>query len=148
MKLISIFLKNELILLIYVSLFGLAGSIVGTYLTRPTDAKLLERFYRATRPFGFWGHLKKRLPEDVRKRVSREHRNDIIAVPFALLFHATILLMPVQMVARSWQAFRWTLILFVIGLGGVYLFWYRQLPSEGNFEPELEIDDPGVPAEE
>ena len=49
-----------------------AGSIFGTYITRPTDRKVLEHFYRTTRPFGWWKPLKDCLPADVRERMKKE----------------------------------------------------------------------------
>ncbi|RZK22947.1 MAG: sodium:solute symporter [Hymenobacter sp.] len=38
-------------------LFGisLAGSIIGTYLAPPTEAAVLQSFYKTVRPWGFWG---------------------------------------------------------------------------------------------
>ena len=38
-------------------LFGisLAGSIIGTYLSPPTEAAVLHNFYRTVRPWGIWG---------------------------------------------------------------------------------------------
>jgi SSS family solute:Na+ symporter len=144
---VSKYLGNELILLIYVSIVGLIGSIIGTYLTEPTDRKLLERFYRTTRPIGLWGPLKSCLPAGVRKRVEKEHAIDIATIPFALLFQITLLMMPLQLVVRSFRAFQWTLGLFIIGVLGMYFLWFRNLPASGNWEPELVIDDPGVPEE-
>jgi Na+/proline symporter len=35
---------------------SLAGCIVGTYASPPTDEKTLIEFYRSVRPWGFWGH--------------------------------------------------------------------------------------------
>jgi SSS family solute:Na+ symporter len=34
---------------------SLAGSIIGTYLAPPTEAAVLQHFYRTVRPWGFWG---------------------------------------------------------------------------------------------
>jgi len=55
---------------------GFLGSIIGTYITKPTDRKVLENFYIKTRPFGLWGPFKNILPDKVRKSMEREHRND------------------------------------------------------------------------
>ena len=109
---------------------GLLGCILGTWLTRPTDQKVLENFYRTTRPFGFWGPLKKILSLDVRATMEREHRNDLFAVPFGLLFHVTLLLLPMQLIIKSYKAFWITFVLFAIGLTGMYFFWYKNLPKD------------------
>ncbi len=107
---------------------GLVATVVGTYLTTPTDREVLENFYRTTRPFGFWGPLKKILPADVRIAMEREHRNDILAVPFTLLWQVTLFLLPMQLVIGAFHAVWITLALFATGLAGMYLFWYKNLP--------------------
>ena len=107
---------------------GLVGSIVGTYLSRPTDPHVLEHFYRTTKPFGLWGPMKRKVAPALRRAMSREHRHDLIALPFTLGWQITLFLLPMQLVVRNFPAFWCTLILFIVCLGGMYLFWYRHLP--------------------
>jgi len=116
---------------------GFAGSIFGTYVTRPTDRKVLEHFYQTTRPFGWWGPLKDCLPADVQKRMKKEHFYDVLSLPFAIVWQVTLFLLPMQLIIRSWNAFFVTLVIFSISLLGLYFFWYRQLP-EANYEEEYE----------
>jgi Na+/proline symporter len=116
---------------------GFAGSIFGTYVTKPTDRKVLEHFYQTTRPFGWWKPLKDCLPADVQQRMKKEHFYDVISLPFAIVWQVTIFLLPMQLIIRSWNAFFITLVIFAISLLGLYLFWYRQLP-EANYEEEYE----------
>jgi Na+/proline symporter len=106
-----------------------AATIAGTYLTRPTDPKVVEHFYRTTRPFGFWGPLKNCLSPDARAAMTREHRNDVLAIPFNLIWHVTLFLLPMQLIIRNMRAFWITLVPFLIGLGGMYVIWYRNLPA-------------------
>ena len=109
---------------------GLVGCIVGTFLTRPDDPKVLEHFYRTTRPFGAWGPLKKALSPAMRVAVTREHRNDLLAIPFTLGWQITLFLLPMQLVVRNFVAFAYTLPIFIACLGGMYVFWYRNLPPD------------------
>ena len=106
---------------------GLTGAIAGTYLTPPCDREVLEKFYRKTRPFGFWGKLKDTLPADVRVKMEREHRNDLLAVPFALGWQITLFMLPMQLILQSYKAFAVTLPIFLVCLLGIYIFWYRNL---------------------
>jgi SSS family solute:Na+ symporter len=108
---------------------GLAGAILGTLVARPTDPAVLEHFYRTTRPFGRWGPLKKSLPPEQREAVTREHRNDLIALPFTLGWQITLFLLPMQLIVRNFTAFGVTLAIFLFCLGGMYVFWYRHLPA-------------------
>jgi Na+/proline symporter len=110
-------------------IIGFIAAMVGTYLTRPTDPKTLEHFYKTTRPFGFWGHLKRTMPANVRASMTREHRNDLLALPFALGWQITLFLLPMQLMVRNWQAFWITLAIFAVSLIGLYIFWYRNLPA-------------------
>ena len=116
---------------------GFAGSIFGTYVTKPTDRKVLEHFYQTTRPFGWWKPLKDCLPEDVQQRMKKEHFYDVLSLPFAIVWQVTLFLLPMQLIIRSWNAFFITLVIFAISLVGLYFFWYRQLP-EANYEEEYE----------
>ena len=116
---------------------GFAGSIFGTYITKPTDRKVLEHFYQTTRPFGWWGPLKNCLPADVQQRMKKEHFYDVLSLPFAIVWQVTLFLLPMQLIIRSWHAFFVTLPIFIISLIGLYLFWYKQLP-EANYEEEYE----------
>jgi len=110
---------------------GLVGTIVGTYLTQPTETDILERFFRTTRPFGLWGPVKRHFPSEFLAIASREHRNDLLAAPFALGWQITLFLLPMQLIVHSYAAFRTTLGIFLVCLAGMYVFWYRNLlPNE------------------
>ena len=122
---------SEIALFIVVTLIPLIACIIGTYLTKPTDPDLLRNFYIKTRPFGIWGHLKHTLPREQRDAMTREHRYDLLAVPFTLGWQVTLFLLPMQLIIRTYQAFAVTLVIFLICLAGVYLFWYRNLPASG-----------------
>ena len=111
---------------------GLVGAVAGTYLTKPTDPKVLEHFYKTTRPFGFWGHLKQTLSPQVRAEMVREHRNDLLAVPFTLGWQITLFLLPMQLVIHAFGAFWVTFAICTICLVGMYFFWYRNLPPVQN----------------
>ena len=120
---------------------ALAGNIVGTYLTRPTDLRVLEHFYKTTRPFGLWGPLKSCLNPKVREIMTREHRNDLIAIPFVLGWQVMLFLMPMLLIIRNFQAFWVALGIFVVCLLGMYKFWYKNLPpAREGVATEEEID--------
>jgi Na+/proline symporter len=120
---------------IFLGGIGLLGSIVGTYLTAPEDNEVVARFYRITRPLGFWGPFRKALPEADQAALRLEHRHDMISLPFALLWQVTMFLVPMLAIIGAWPAFWPTLALFVVSISGVYLFWFRHLPKENYFEP-------------
>lgn len=108
---------------------GFIGAVIGTYLTRPTNQEVLDKFYRETRPFGVWGKLKAALPDEARRQMTKEHCNDIVAVPFVLLVQITLFLIPMLIIVQNFKALFVAGVVFISGLIGTYIFWYRNLPS-------------------
>lgn len=109
---------------------SLLGTIVGTYLTAPTDEEVLKNFYIKTRPFGFWGHIRNSLSEDIQKSIAQENRRDIfstfIAVPWqVVLFMAWIMLM-----MQNWNTFAILLVALVVLSVILYFSWFRHLSKE------------------
>ena len=126
---------------ILVMVVGFIGSVVAAYIFKPTDEAFLKEMYMKTRPFGVWGHLKKTLSEEEQKKVSREHRNDLLALPFAMTWQVCIFLVPMLFVIHNWKDFTGAFILGLVSFAGLYFIWFRNQP-EGNFydddEPESE----------
>ncbi|MBP8131512.1 MAG: sodium:solute symporter [Candidatus Hydrogenedentes bacterium] len=123
---------------LFLGAVGTVASIIGTYLTAPEDHEVVSRFYRITRPFGFWGPFREALPETARAAMELEHRRDVLCVPFALLWQVTMFMLPMQAVIGAWRSFWPTLALFLAGLTGVYFLWFRYLPKTNYFEPNEE----------
>ncbi len=108
------------------------ATIIGSLLTRPTPLQVTENFYRVTRPFGFWGPMRDIFTGEKKRALRTEHRNDLLTVPFALLWQVTLFLLPMQLVMKAYASFFLTLPFFFIGAGGMYLFWWRRLSVESN----------------
>jgi hypothetical protein len=106
---------------------SLVGSLAGTYLTKPTNTATLRHFYRTTRPFGFWKPFKKELGDELRSEYSREHRNDIISLLFAIPWQFLLYWTPVQFMLHSFRRFYISLALLIICSIGLYFFWYKNL---------------------
>ncbi len=115
-------------------IFGVSfiACLLGTYMTPPTDRRVLEQFYIKTRPFGLWKPFETLLDEKTRQSTRREHWNDITAIPFGILWLITLNLLPMQMMVGQWRACAITAVLFVVSLAGLYVFWYRRLPPAAN----------------
>ncbi len=122
---------DERLQFLYLTAVGLVGSVVGTYLSKPDDPKVLEYFYMTTRPFGVWGPLKRKLSPELRRLTTREHVNDILAIPFALIWQVSLFLFPMLLLIGNYRGFWGALGVFLLGLGGLYVFWFRNLPAPG-----------------
>lgn len=98
-------------------------------LSKPTEAAVLEHFYKTTRPFGLWGPLEETLDSRLRMQTRKEHRNDLIALPFTYGWQITLFLWPMLLMIRNWKGFFISFGIFCISLLGMYIFWYRALPA-------------------
>ncbi len=123
---------------------SLAGLVLVSWLTPPTDRAILTHFYRTTRPFGWWGPIRAGVEPALRARINRENRRDIAAIPFALLAQITLFLLPMQLVIKEYGSFLRTLPLFLLGCAGLYWFWYRHLGAID--APELDARPAREPA--
>lgn len=112
-------------------------TVLVSFIFKPAPPEVLENFYRRTRPFGFWGPLKRKLTPEIRTKMEREHRSDIIAVPFVMGWQVTMFLMAMQIVIQEWRSFIVTFGVSLVCIAGMYVFWYRRLPGE-NFWDEAD----------
>ena len=109
---------------------SLAGCILGTLLTPATENTVLENFYRVTRPFGFWGHIRNSLPKAIQSKVNQENRRDIIATFFAVPWQVVLFLTGMMIVMKQWTNVLNLGFLLILLSAGLYWFWFRHLSKE------------------
>jgi len=104
------------------------GTIGMSFLTASTPMDKLLHFYRTTRPFGWWGPVRAAFSAEEQKELTKEHKNDINlgAVRAALAGDA----FPSSDAAcdKILQIVLGNAALFLVGLAGLYWFWWRNLP--------------------
>lgn len=105
------------------------AAIVVSLLTPETPRTVVKDFYQITRPFGFWKPFWNELSRDEKSSWRREHRNDIIASMVALVWQVCLCLLPMELLTRNWQALASTLPIFLLAWAGLYIFWWKNLPS-------------------
>jgi SSS family solute:Na+ symporter len=120
----------EYVSFVWASGMSLTGLLVATFLTSPTDNAVLDNFYRKTRPFGAWGHIRERLKPDIRGQIQAENRRDIIAIFFAVPWQIVLFLTTMTIIMGTWFDFAWLFVILVLLSLGLYFFWYRHLSSE------------------
>ncbi len=114
----------------FASSMSLIAMIVGTLLTSPTDKNTLQDFYKKTRPFGFWKHIKNSIPIQILEQVNQENKRDIIATFFAVPWQVVLFLTMMMVVMQRWDTFGWLLGILVFLSVGLYHFWYKHLSTE------------------
>ncbi|HEY5140505.1 MAG TPA: hypothetical protein VIJ25_14490, partial [Methylococcales bacterium] len=115
---------------VFITALSFIAAVAGTYCGKPTDSKVLDEFFRKTRPFGFWRPCAHLFTAPQMAVIKREHFHDLVALPFTFLWQVTILLAPMLLIIGAYRSFFVTVVLLGISLVGMYCFWYRHLPKE------------------
>ncbi len=123
---------NEVWQFVFVLSVGFVSSVGAALLTAPTDPEVLRKMYLQTRPFGVWGHLKDTLSPEERAKTTREHRQDLFALPFAMIWQTCLFLAPMLFIIHNWQGFGGACVIGLGAFAGVYFIWFRHQPK-GNF---------------
>jgi Na+/proline symporter len=108
--------------------------IIGTYATRPTKQSVLSDFYRTTRPFGFWGPVRKMIPAYLMEDVNRENRRDKISIFMAVPWQVVLFLMWITVIMKRWDSFIYLFVILLILSTGLYFMWFRHLSTEVKME--------------
>jgi len=121
---------EEYFAFIFAAVISLIGTIIGTLLTTPTDNKVLENFYRVTRPFGFWNPIRRRLSPQFITQVNAENRRDIFSTFIAVPWQVCLFMMWMVLVMKRLDTF--VVLLSIVLLLSVILYfsWFRYLSTE------------------
>jgi Na+/proline symporter len=80
-------------------LLSLAGSIVGSYATPPTDADTLKTFYRTVRPWGWWKPVHRLVVmEDAEFTGNMNFRRDMFNIVLGIIAQLCLTLLPMYIV--------------------------------------------------
>jgi Na+/proline symporter len=134
-----LFFKDLLPLYYFPVLFVLsvAGCLIGTYATKPTDQKTLIAFYRNVRPWGFWRPIHEKtvaLYPDF--EVNRSFGRDLFNVVVGTAWQTALVLLPMYVILLRWS--RAAVVVGIIVLTSWILkrSWYDKLAEEGTAESE------------
>ena len=131
---VQFYFKNEFMLTemqsFYITaLITLIACVLIALAFPPTDDETLQKFYSRTRPFGFWGKVKKSAVDLDINRVDKENRRDIfstfIAVPWMLFMGIT----PMLFVTKQWNYFFISAGILVVLSVVLYFSWFKHLST-------------------
>ena len=98
-------------------IFGvsLLGSFLGTYLSEPTDIKVLKSFYYNVRPWGWWNPVYETLKkEDDSFQKNTDFWLDMINSLVGIVWQSSMILMPIFLIVRDYPKTILTTVVFVI----------------------------------
>lgn len=109
---------------------SLIGMIIGTYASKPTNEAVLLEFYKRTRPFGFWGPIRRRINAQLLEGVDQENRRDILSTFFAVPWQVVLFLTGMAIILKRWDQFSWLLAALILLSVALYFGWFRHLSKE------------------
>lgn len=137
---------NEYEMFIFVAAISLTGCLIGTYATPQVDNRILENFYRVTRPFGFWGTIKDSLSARNIEQVDAENKRDILSTFFAVPWMLLMCITPMLFMVRLWSSFFVALALLAGLSVALYFSWFRHLSTEVDLEGRGGLRPDGTPS--
>lgn len=115
---------------IITTMSSLVGMIIGTYSAPATSEAVLFEFYKRTRPFGFWGPVRKKINAQTMEKINRENKRDIIATFFAVPWQVVLFLTGMSIILKRWDQFAWLVVILAALSLGLYFKWFRHLSDE------------------
>src|SRR5690554_380140 len=83
-------------------LISIAGAMLGTFLTKPTDEDTLKEFYKNVRPWGFWGPIKQKvMAEDSAFEPNKNFKRDMFNVIIGTTAQTALVALPVYIVLKE-----------------------------------------------
>jgi Na+/proline symporter len=120
---------------------SLAGCLIGTWATEPTDPAVLRAFFRKVRPFGLWGPIRResglsaRQLNDPAESMTRQLGNTLVASVAVVSAY----LAPMYLVGHWHGRALASAATFVVAAVVLYYTWFQYLPEEN--EQTLPADD-------
>ena len=119
---------------------SLAGSLLGTFLTKPEEESVLIDFYRRVRPWGFWGPVHRKIvAADPTFQRNKDFYRDMFNIAVGTVWQTCFIVLAMFLVLRSFRNAAITLAVLVVTCVILKKNWYDRLPAPTpDAEPETE----------
>ena len=106
-------------------LSSVAGCLLGTFLTKPTEIKVLKAFYKNVTPWGFWKPIYKALKiEDESFTENQEFGKDMLNCAIGIVWQSSMIVLPIFLLIRDYPK---TIISLVVFIGTSIILKYTWL---------------------
>ncbi len=109
---------------------SLGASVLGTLWTKPESMEILKKFYKQTRPWGFWNRVKNEvMQEDPSFVPNMDFKRDAVNVMVGITWQMSMVVMPLFLLAGEYQS---TIISVGVLLAtSVFLkfYWYDHIKN-------------------
>ncbi len=124
---------------IFVFSISLIGTITGTLLTKPAAMDELVKFYKKTRPFGFWGPVRQECEEELLEDIDQENRRDKLLITPACAWHLSLFIFMSSILFKQWTIVIVCFSIFVVTSLILYKYWYKNLKQYDENNNEILI---------
>jgi Na+/proline symporter len=112
---------------------SLAGCIIATYLTEPTDYDILKKFYKNVKPWGFWKPIHELiLSEDPTFLKNSNFKRDSFNIIIGILWQTSLVALPMYVIFHEFIAGIITFVIAIILTLVLKKSWYDKLHEYDN----------------
>jgi len=106
------------------------GCLLGTFLTKPDDEKVLKSFYTSVKPWGFWKPVDRLVKKDDPGFIeNRGFKRDLFNTLVGIIWQMTLVVMPVYLVIRELKNLWIALGIFLVSTIILKRTWYDRIPE-------------------
>ncbi len=112
-------------------LISIAGAVLGTLLTKPTDEATLKEFYKTVKPWGFWGPIKQKvLAENPGFVPNKNFKHDMFNVVIGTIAQTALVALPIYLVLKQTLPLVVTIAITIVCGFILKKTWWDKLPEE------------------
>ncbi|MCK7557481.1 hypothetical protein MKQ70_21715 [Chitinophaga sedimenti] len=109
-------------------LVSFIGCIIGTFITPLENREAVKEFYRQTRPWGFWGPIKREvMAEDPSFVPNKDFSRDMFNIVTGIVWQMAQVVIPIYfMIRENYKMLAWAAVFFVTTFL-LKKFWWNRL---------------------
>lgn len=112
-------------------LISIAGALLGTLLSKPTEEETLKEFYKTVNPWGFWGPIKKKVIEENPDFIpNKNFKLDMLNVILGTIGQTALVALPIYIILKDALPIWITIIITLICGFILKKTWWDKLPEE------------------
>ena len=112
-------------------LISVAGAVLGTLLTKPTDEATLKEFYKTVNPWGFWGPVKQKvMAENPGFVPNKNFKRDMFNVVIGTIAQTALVALPIYLVLKQTLPLVVTIAITIVCGFILKKTWWDKLPED------------------
>jgi SSS family solute:Na+ symporter len=123
----------------FIFILSILGCFLGTLLTPAENDKILMKFYKTVKPWGFWKPIREKvLLENPNFVPNRNFKRDMFNILVGMVWQITLMAAPVFLVLREYTSLITTVVIMIVTSAILKYTWWDKL-SEMDGEEVAEI---------